>query len=85
MASAENVAGSWSFRREPPDPRGDVPGARDRSHTHEGHAASVSAAFPAISIAGGTDEIRRNIIAERVPALPKEPQMDRGPFPEVRN
>ena len=39
---------------------------------------------PGARIAGGTDEIMANIIAERVLGMPQEPRMDKGiPFSEV--
>jgi hypothetical protein len=40
---------------------------------------------PAQSIAGGSDQVQRNIIGERGLGLPKEPQVDTDvPFREVR-
>lgn len=51
----------------------------------DGVIAEILVSVPAVSIAGGTDEIQRNIIAERMLRMPKEANLDANrPFREVR-
>jgi alkylation response protein AidB-like acyl-CoA dehydrogenase len=52
--------------------------------TMGGVIAEILISTPAISIAGGTDEIQKNIISERVLDMPKEPRNDTDrPFRDV--
>jgi alkylation response protein AidB-like acyl-CoA dehydrogenase len=50
----------------------------------DGVIAEILVSTPAISIAGGTDEIQKNIISERVLQMPKETRIDsQVPFRDV--
>ncbi|MEW2358595.1 acyl-CoA dehydrogenase family protein [Spirillospora sp. NPDC029432] len=50
-----------------------------------GTIARALAFAPGMALGGGTNEIMRNIIGDRVLGLPREPQVDRGvPFRELK-
>jgi alkylation response protein AidB-like acyl-CoA dehydrogenase len=62
------------------------PGDGDTSHggAKYGEIQYQSLSSPSLSIAGGTDEIQRGIVGERVLGLPKEPRTDRDvPFKDL--
>ena len=52
--------------------------------TMEGHFQHSVLFSPGVRLAGGTDEVMKNIIAEQVLGLPQEPRADKGmPFQDI--
>ena len=68
---ALEIAGPGSVAWDADDPTG-------------GERARIMVGSFQASIAGGTDEIQRNIIGDRVLGLPREPSVDKGvPFKDL--
>jgi len=57
--------------------------AWDRQCSADGQWSKVMLAAPGLSIAGGTTEVQKNIIGERVLGLPREPQVAQPSQPHI--
>jgi alkylation response protein AidB-like acyl-CoA dehydrogenase len=80
LAGAQAVV--WPNDPRPADPMADGAGGADDSS-----GADVGAAYlvrQAACIGGGTTEMARNIISERLLGMPREARADDGPFRDVR-
>ena len=67
-----------SFRNASMAIAGSAAQAWDAEDSEGSRWATACLATAGISIAGGTDEVQRNIIGERVLGLPKEPDPYKG-------
>ncbi len=74
LASVRNMRAWRDLALEMLGPRGQLMGP---DSALDGRLAHIALSVSGMSIAGGTDEIQRNIVGERVLGLPGEPRVDK--------